>query len=126
MAVVMRCVFDDQVMIINKIFPILDPSKCRLRVTSPLGDDSNKDSLEMDFTTSMFCTLGGTELIGSQMTADDIGREYVTINQKMNSVHDLDKDFPQISCHKHISEVMPLLPSAKKSVGFPKGADVSR
>jgi hypothetical protein len=111
-------------MIINKIFPILDPNKCRLRVTTPLADGSNKDSLEMDFTTSIFCTLGGTELIGSQLTASDIGREYVVINQKLNSVHDLDKDFPQISCHKHISEVMPLLPNAKKSIGFPTGNDV--
>jgi hypothetical protein len=105
-------------MMVNKIFPILDPSKVKLEVKSEIS--YSDESLEMDFSTSVFCTLGGGgDIIGSRMSQLEICSSYLAINQKLNSVHDLDKDFGHLACHKHIRDVMPVLISSRKNVGFP-------
>jgi hypothetical protein len=57
-------------------------------------------------------------MIGSLMSQKEIIKEYVAINHKLNSIHDVSKDFPHLAMTKHFTDVIPytlLQPSTKNN-----------
>lgn len=99
-------VFDDQIMMVNKIFPIIDAKAVKLNVASKLQEKSTGASTEIDIVTSIFCTLGGTDYLSSMMSPQEIFNQSLMFNQKTNSIFER-QDFRILTSTNYYQEILP-------------------
>ena len=106
MIITIKRVFDDQIMIVNKIFPIMDAKKVKLQASSRLSEPQDGSQSELDIVSSIFCTLGGTDYLNSIMTPQEIFNESLLFNQKTNTLFEKD-DFRNLVSGNYYQEVIP-------------------
>lgn len=104
MALTMRRVYDDQIMIVNGIFPILETKHVKLR--QPERKAGSSSSEVPDLSSTIFSHFSNPDYGGSLMTKKETTEQFILINQKMNSIHN-SKDFSHIANTKYISQVLP-------------------
>lgn len=106
MVITVKRVTDDQVMIVNRIFPVMDAKKVKLQATSKPQDQPDKEASEADLTSSIFYTLGGTDYLSSMMSPAEILNESLLFNSKTNTIFEKD-DFRTLSCSSFFQSVLP-------------------
>jgi len=116
--ITMKRVYDDQVMIMNGIFPILDIKQVKLRQPEKRAGSTGSEA--PDLSSTIFSHFSNPDYGGSLMTKKETMDQYVLINQKVNSNHD-PKDFSIIAKRKYINQVLPNI-AHKDNAPVPPGA----